>query len=43
MKYTDLDRMLLARLTLKLAGYFAKHIQAQGGGFVEPPQEFWNG
>ena len=26
-------------LTLKLAGYFAKHIQARGG-FVEPPQEF---
>ena len=27
-------------LTLKLAGYFAKHIQARGGGgggFVEPP------
>ena len=29
-------------LTLKLAGYFAKHIQARGGGggFVDPPQEF---
>ena len=34
-------------LTLKLAGSFAKHIQAKrgggGGGLVEPSQEFQNG
>ena len=24
-------------LTFKLAGYFAKHIQARGAGFVDPP------
>ena len=27
-------------LTLKLAGYFATHIQARGEGFVEPPKIF---
>ena len=28
-------------LTLKLAGYFAKHMQARGGGgFVDPPKNF---
>ena len=31
----------LSFLTLKLAGYFATHIQVRGGGgFVEPPKKF---
>ena len=30
----------LKLLTLKLAGYFAKHIQARGGSLISPPQEF---
>ena len=30
----------LSFLTLKLAGYFATHIQVRGGGFNEPPKKF---
>ena len=35
--HTILTIVFKSILTLKLAGYFAKHIPARGGGFVEPP------
>ena len=33
-------KILLFILILKLAGYFAKHIQERGGGLIEPPKIF---
>ena len=38
--FSEETRKFGGELTLKLAGYFATHIQARGGFVETPPQDF---